>query len=826
MGSYKDFNVKVDMKEVVRLLGYKDGEPSKEIKDAIKSEIEKYSTYIKPQITWKKINITEIRQNDVLLENGVLLEGKFISEKLEKCQYAIMAIYTVGQEVDKIIKLAFDSEDYLRGMILECIAAIALEQIEKELWGRMVKSIEGSKVGITARISPGDAAWDLKEQAKIFECLRNNNILEVTLTESYMMMPLKSASVLYGFGEGIGITRTEHLCSECSMKNCMYRIKEKVEVVIRTESEEKIIKVHSGSNLLDILRKNNMLIDSPCGSKGTCGKCKVLITKGAQEPSEVELKHLSIQEIDRGIRLACSTTINSNLEIYIDNKNRKMNIITTGEEKNVKVNPMGIKKYLELDRPSLEDQRDDYKRIADAVGMTNLIINYDLLSRITGLLKDNNYHITVSLYGNVLLDIEGGNTVGNNFGVAVDIGTTTIVCYLLNLTNGKTIDVESSVNNQKEYGYDVISRINFTIENESGTQILKNIVLGQINEIVSTLCKKNNISKNNIYNMAVVGNTTMIHFFLGLSTKNIALAPFIPVLTNGIDLKAADIGIDINGYVNLLPGIASYVGSDITSGILASGMMDSDKYSLLLDLGTNGEIALGNSSRIITCSSAAGPAFEGANIKCGTGGVNGAISKVNLSEKNIYETINGSKACGICGSGVLDIVSEFIKHKIIDETGRMLDKSEMKESHLTKRLNFKDSIKEFLLEEDTSNKEPIVFTQKDVRELQLAKASIAAGIQLMMKEMGIDYNDIVKVYIGGGFGNFMNVESAVTIGLIPSALREKVYFVGNSAGTGAKLYLISIENRKKIYEIIKITSYIELSKRKDFQDYYIDSMMF
>lgn len=825
MGNYKDFNVKVDEKEVIRLLGYKDGESGEEVKDSIKCEIEKCSIYIKPQITWEKINITEIRQNNVLLENGILLEGEFIAEKLKKCQYVVVTVFTLGQEVDKIVKAAFDNEDYLRGMILECIATTALGETGKEFWIKMTETIEGSNVGITHRLSPGDAGWEINEQTKIFECLKNND-LDVTLMESYMMKPLKSASVLYGFGDKIGITRVEHICSECSMKNCIYRINERMEVTVIYGDGKKVIKADKNSNLLDVLRKNNIFVNTPCGGNASCGKCKVLIVKGVKVPSKHDLEHLSDQEINKGIRLACTILVSSDLEILIENEPEKMDVITMGEEQYIDIDPMIIKKHLIIDKPSIEDQRDDYKRITDALCINDLVVNYDMLPTITGLLRDANFNITATVYDSVLLHIEAGNTVHSSYGIAVDIGTTTIACYLVGLVNGKTIDVESSVNKQRAYGADVISRISFTIENEAGTKILKDLIINQINDMIRILCKRNSINSNNIYNMSVVGNTTMTHLLLGLPSKNISLAPFVPVLTTGVDFKAKEIGIEINGYVSIVPSIASYVGSDITAGILASGMMDSEEYSLLLDLGTNGEIALGNSRSIITCSTAAGPAFEGANIKCGIGGVNGAISEVNLSEKNIYKTINDHKACGICGSGVLDIVSEFIKHKIIDKTGKMANEDEMTESNLIKRLNSKDCNKQFILEENTVNGESIVFTQKDIREVQLAKAAISAGIQLMVNELRINYSDIDKVYIGGGFGNFMSIESALVIGLIPNDLRGKIHSIGNCAGIGAKLYLLSKNNRKRIFDMTSKASYIELSNRKDFQDYYIDSMMF
>jgi uncharacterized 2Fe-2S/4Fe-4S cluster protein (DUF4445 family) len=275
-----------------------------------------------------------------------------------------------------------------------------------------------------------------------------------------------------------------------------------------------------------------------------------------------------------------------------------------------------------------------------------------------------------------------------------------------------------------------------------------------------------------------------------------------------------------------MPGIASYVGSDITAGIIASGMMENEKYSLLLDLGTNGEIALGSKERILCCATAAGPAFEGASIKCGIGGVKGAINSVKLSSEKIYTTIDEAVPVGICGSAVLDIASELLKHGFIDETGRMLDRDELEDSALSVRMSYSSPMKEFIIDEGITEAQSIVFTQKDVREVQMAKAAIASGIQILIKEAGITYDDIENVYIAGGFGSFMNVESAVNIGMLPKALKDRISSIGNSAGIGAKMYLLSKVYREKAKNVTEQAEYIELSTRPDFQEYYMGYMMF
>jgi len=292
-----------------------------------------------------------------------------------------------------------------------------------------------------------------------------------------------------------------------------------------------------------------------------------------------------------------------------------------------------------------------------------------------------------------------------------------------------------------------------------------------------------------------------------MGRKKISMAPYIPVFTENIDFTGEEIGINI-------------------AGILASRMTETEQYSILLDLGTNGEIALGNNKETITCSTAAGPAFEGANIKYGISGVKGAISEIDLSKEKIYKTIGEELPIGIGGSGVLDAVSELLKYGIVDETGLMVDAEEITDIHLRKRLVIIDGMKQFQIVEKEKNNYSIYFTQKDVREVQLAKAAISAGIKILISEKGINLSEIKHISVAGGFGNYMNIHSTINIGMLPKELESKVCSIGNGTGSGAKMYLLSKEQREKTLRIKKITKYIELSNRPDFQEYFMDSMMF
>ena len=831
-----DFNIEED--EIIRLLGYKGSEPNEEILCSIRGEIKACKTYIKPQVWSKKILINNIEKDKVILDNSIVLEGEFIANKLKGCSYIVATISTIGIEIDKVIKDAFDEDDYLKGMIIDNIGTTCLGYTNKVCWNSLVDSLKHTNIGITQRLSPGDTAWPVAQQKNIFDNFKEIGI-GVQLLESSLMIPLKSTSAIFGFGEGIGITKLEHICSECSMQSCNYRMDKSIEVVVNTDKKQVIINAFKGQNLLKALVENNIFIQNPCNGKGTCGKCRVLITKGIEKSCKSCHGHLSDLDLEKGLRLACVFKIQNDMELSILSTEDSIDVLTKGQELKININPIFQKNSIKLAPPNINDQRDDLARLKD--GLNNLVdgsqfndikIGIKILSNLSQIIRKDDFNVTACTYKNTLVGLESGDTSNMFYGIAMDVGTTTIACYLINMINGETIDITSEVNKQRNYGADVISRINYTIENAEGIEVLKNSIINQINEMVEVLCSKNKVSKNSICNMTIAGNTIMLQMLLGISCRNISMAPYTPVFTENIDFKGEEIGINIGGIVSLLPGISGYVGSDITAGILASGMAESEKYSILLDLGTNGELALGNIKGIVACSTAAGPAFEGANIKYGIGGVMGAISKIEISPsltvsgEKIYKTIGDKLPIGICGSGVLDAVSELLKYGVIDETGRMLDADEIDNVEISSRVVVIDQMKQFLIEKSSENNNSIYFTQKDVREVQLAKAAISAGIKILISEKGISFNEIEKVYIAGGFGNFMNINSTINIGMLPKELEGKIYSIGNSAGSGARMYLLSQEQREKALQIKKSTTYIELSTRADFQDYFMDAIMF
>ncbi|RPF47249.1 uncharacterized 2Fe-2S/4Fe-4S cluster protein (DUF4445 family) [Hydrogenoanaerobacterium saccharovorans] len=407
-----------------------------------------------------------------------------------------------------------------------------------------------------------------------------------------------------------------------------------------------------------------------------------------------------------------------------------------------------------------------------------------------------------------------------NVGMAVDIGTTTVVAYFHDLATGRLLYTASGINGQRVHGADVISRIGACIENPTNLVALQKIIIAQLNRYIADFEQATKISCNAIGQAVIAANTTMQHLLCGLDPTGIASAPFTPKSLFGYEQAGAELGLNIGGKVYHAPSISAYVGADITAGLLASSAVYSEKPVLFIDIGTNGEMALASKSELVCCSTAAGPAFEGAHIKYGVGGVAGAIEKVVCKNNALHiETIGGLPPIGICGSGIIDAAAALLQAGGIDETGRIPDTDEA-EGFIVHYINEDEN--SIVLDKATG----ISLTQQDVREIQLAKAAIAAGINTLLHEKGLSFADIDKLYIAGGFGAHINKASACAIGLLPSALLDKIVFTGNAAGRGAQQALLTAEGKTHLREIAARAQYVELSGHAFFQESYIDEMMF
>ena len=604
----------------------------------------------------------------------------------------------------------------------------------------------------------------------------------------------------------------------------------KIKVIF--EPEHRSIYVLGGISILEAARKGGIIVEAPCGGQGTCGKCRVKIIKGNMPPSFTEKKILSKKDFSDCVRLACQSKVISSCSINIPESSRQViSYILTKEKGGEKEIKPGIwKKYVELKKPTLNDPKSNLDIIREAFN-TKFHIDICLIRSLPRILKRSDYKITCVFSNNELINIEEGDTTGGCYGVAFDVGTTTLVATLLDLNTGKELAVTLRMNPQRVYGDDVVSRIKFAITEKKGLASLHQKITTEMKDMLCELVKGAGIETNHIYKIVVAGNSTMQHIILGITPQGLSGIPFNLVMREGIEIKAQKTGFDINPHslIYVLPSIAGFVGGDTTSCILSTQIHKEDKLKLLIDIGTNGEIVLGNREKILAASTAAGPAFEGGRISKGMIAVRGAIEKVVISEDVEYNTIGNVSPIGICGTGLIDSVAEFLKEGIIDKTGRIVPRFELKGSEKIKRRIIEtENGNNFLLVDGTAttDNEPILITQRDIRELQVAKSAIAAGIKILKKEMGVTDKDISEVYLAGAFGNSICIKNAKRIGLIPNIPSERITFVGNASSTGAKLALLSYQMRDEAEKISRNTQYIELSAKADFNESFMNEMAF
>jgi len=594
------------------------------------------------------------------------------------------------------------------------------------------------------------------------------------------------------------------------------------------QPEGKRVKIEVGSNLLESAKLAGVDLTSICGGKGTCGKCKVVVERmeSVSPITKVEERVLTSEEISKGYRLACRTQISNSLVVRIPEESRtgKQRLQVEGIETPVKLEPFVRKYFITLSKPTLEDSRSDFGRLIEELrkhyGVTDVGIEYEVVKPLASVLRDADWKITVTVWDDKeIVNIESGDTTKRCFGYAVDIGTTKLAGYLLNLDTGKVMAVGSLMNPQIPYGEDVIARIAYKDHKE-----LQHVVVEGINQILKDLCDKVGVGFGEVYEMTAVGNTAMHHLFLNINPKYVALSPYTPVIREGVDVKASEVGVKINPYGNVhaLPVIAGFVGADSVADILATEIYRRDELCLALDIGTNTEVVLGNKDWMLACSCASGPAFEGAHIKHGMRAASGAIEKVTIDPENLevkYKTIDDVKPCGICGSAIVDIPAEMLKTGVIDVNGTMNACPNLP------RLREKEGVKEFVIawKEETSTGGDIVITQKDLREIQLAKAAMHTGAATLMKEAKVTEKDIDLVFIAGAFGSYIDPENARIIGMYPEVPLKKVRVVGNAAGTGARMALVSKTAREIAEEISKKVKYVELANDRSFQNELMNS---
>ncbi len=585
------------------------------------------------------------------------------------------------------------------------------------------------------------------------------------------------------------------------------------------------LRVDRSVSILTAAQQAGVGLVSICGGKGTCGRCKIRVLEGQVSPlSETEGKKLKPEEIARGYRLACQAEVLSDLKLHIPppSLTAAQRTQVEGQELTVPVVPVVVGRDVRLPPPTREDIRSDLDRmwdhLAETLGLSDLTVDFALLRQLSTRLREEGWSGTVGLRGQEVVNFSPLRR--ELLGLAVDVGTTKLAGYLVELETGRTLAAAGAMNPQIAYGEDVMARIAYAMEGEQQAATLREAVVGAVNDLAHELCTQSGHHPEEIVEAVVVGNTAMHHLFLGLPVRQLGLAPYLAAVSEALDLKAREVGLEIapGGYVHLLPNIAGFVGADHVAMILSTEIGEAEGAVLGLDIGTNTEVVLRANGRLIACSTASGPAFEGAHIKDGMRAAEGAIERLRIVDSGVeYQTIGDAPPVGLCGSGVLDAVAQLRQLGVLDERGNMGHHPGVRRT---------EHGPEFVLVtagEGGSDRE-VVITRGDVGEIQLAKGAIRAGINILLDEAGLSEQDLDQVVIAGAFGTYIDVSSAIVIGMFPPLPLERFNQVGNAAGMGAKLALVSRDQRARAAEIARQVEYIELTNDKRFVDEFAKAM--
>lgn len=589
--------------------------------------------------------------------------------------------------------------------------------------------------------------------------------------------------------------------------------------------EEITIEIEAGITIAEAAQQAGINLKMSCGGEGTCGKCAVTVTvKGSGKQETV---------------LACKTKITDNLIVDIPLSARlgKHQILLSSEAtsipSNFKFEPLCQTHNVKLTPPSINENASDLSRLSCELGKTikgsSINFNLALLRQMAATLRSADWDVNATLLAQQgaydVIDLQPKQQAKNIGGLAIDIGTTTVAACLVDLSNGNVLSKSGAYNKQAVYGDDIISRI-IHCQSANGLSQLQQLVVQNITELTEQLLIASRIKSADIQAITVAGNTTMTHLFLGLDPKYIRLDPYIPTATQYPIVKGKELGLVKTPEANVycLPSVGSYVGGDIVAGVLYSGINRSEELILFIDIGTNGEIVLGNKDWMISCACSAGPAFEGSGISSGMRAMQGAIERVEIDPADFevrYHTIEGTKPLGICGSGLIDCLATMHHVGLIDRAGRFGDLQQQ-----TKRLRETDEGKEFVLawEGETATNRDITITEGDIQNLIRAKGAIFAGIQCLLKTMQLDFSVLDKIYIAGGFGNYLNINDAIEIGLLPDLPRDIYKFVGNTSLKGANLALVSLAALEEAAEIGKKMTYLELSAGNRFMEEFISAL--
>lgn len=607
------------------------------------------------------------------------------------------------------------------------------------------------------------------------------------------------------------------------------------EVLVTFTPGGETVTVPAGESLLNAAVAAGVPLQAPCGGHVRCGKCRVRVDRGqCQSLGEHERSHLSEEDIATGWRLACEARAATDVTVWVQPEADVVCAKPLEDEllEGVAVQPAVRQVVVELPKPTLEDQRSDFVRLQAAVPELREACLHALWP-LPQVLRENAFQAAATIREGTLVEVRAPSEAQHPLGVAVDIGTTTVVAYLVDLVTGEHLGSGTAHNPQAQHGADVISRTEYSKSNPDGLGRLQREAVGVVNQVVAQALECVPAGPERIHEMTVVGNTCMHHLFLGLDPRYIAEAPYIPVNSDPVTVLPHDIGVRMHaeGRIFCLPIIAGYVGADTVGVITATRLTERARPLLAVDIGTNGEVALWSGERLVCASCAAGPAFEGAQIEQGMRAAAGAISGIELVDGDLkIETIGGIPAVGICGSGLFDAMAVVLEAGLVDMMGRMVpeDGTGSLPAALANRLEGEGNTRRVVLvrPEESGSGEAVYFTQKDVRELQLAKGAVRAAVEVLLKECGLKVEDLAGVLLAGAFGNYIRPESAVRMGLLPAMDTALIRGVGNAAGAGGMMALISLEWRRRACELARQAEHIELAQRADFQQMFMETMLF
>jgi uncharacterized 2Fe-2S/4Fe-4S cluster protein (DUF4445 family) len=584
----------------------------------------------------------------------------------------------------------------------------------------------------------------------------------------------------------------------------------------QADGQAKDVRVPAGTTLFDCASWNGIAIDSTCGGHGTCKKCKVRVVSGEQPVSSVDPRAFSPEELRAGWRLACRAGAAEDLTVEVPPLQTRPKAALAGVGRHVILRPAVQKRYLELAEPTLEDQVSDLERVLAAMDDVELRVPLEVVRGLGRTLRESDWKVTAVFVDDELIAVEPGDTSARRYAVAVDLGTTTVVATLLDLETGQPAAVRSMLNLQQPFGADVISRISATMLDPEALGRLQELAHDTVGQLVAEVADEAGADISLIYELCITGNVTMLQLALGIDPEPLSMAPFTIAARRLPAAKAADFGARIHERAPavVFPALGAYVGPDIVAGVLATGLTLDKRVRLFIDVGTNSEIVLGSSAQALATAAPAGPAFEAAQIRCGMRAAEGAIEGVKIVDGEVQLTVIGdSDPVGICGSGLVDAVAELVGAGILDHSGRFV-----LGSHPGLGKIGEENV--FYLAGD------VFLSQRDVRELQFAKASIATGWTILCNDLGVDPAEISQVLLGGSFGSYLTAASAVKIGLVPRLPLPRIVAAGNVAGEGAKIAALSVTERAAANAVLDEIDYVELSGRSDFNDLFIDQLAF